>query len=83
MTNMINTNALKIVEKTLSTIPQYPSNDKLWNILSKQMSRFEFNAILNHLEKSNKIIYDKNEIVWISTDNPKLVNLLKTSKTLV
>ena len=37
-----------------------------------------FKDILEYLEGSNKIIYDKNDkIVWIAIDNPKLEEFFK------
>jgi hypothetical protein len=40
-------------------------------------------TILNYLEKSNKIMYDKKgAILWIFADNPKLKKLRRESTVL-
>jgi hypothetical protein len=38
-----------------------------------------FNRILDYLESSNKIVYDKQKIIWVFPDNPKLKKLIETS----
>lgn len=38
-----------------------------------------FNRILNYLESSDKILFDKGQIVWTFPNNEKLKNLLRTS----
>lgn len=43
-----------------------------------------FKTVLDYLEKSNKIMYDKDgTIIWIFVDNPKLKRLKETSKSLL
>jgi hypothetical protein len=43
-----------------------------------------FRAVLDYLDESNKIMYDKDgAIVWIFADNTKLKKLLKTSRSLL
>lgn len=75
---------IKMVEKTLSKISEYPSKNKLWRALPRQVQYPTFKAVLDYLEESNKIMYDKNgTIVWIFVDNPKLKRLRETSKSLL
>ena len=75
---------IKMVEQTLSKMSEYSSKNKLWRSLPRQVQYPTFKAILDYLEKSNKIIYDKDgTIVWIFMDNPKLKRLYKTSKPLL
>ena len=51
---------------------------RLWNLLSRKVQYPTFKDILEYLEGSNKIIYDKNDkIVWIAIDNPKLEEFFK------
>ena len=52
---------------------------ELWESLPKQMQYQTFQVILEYLEKSNKITYDKGVIVWIAS-NPKLDSVIKRGK---
>lgn len=73
-----------MVEQTLSKIKEYPSKNRLWRALPKQVQYPTFKAVLDYLEESNKIIYDKDgTIIWIFADNPKLKKTLKSSKSLL
>ncbi|MFZ1077220.1 MAG: hypothetical protein WAN47_07305 [Nitrosotalea sp.] len=75
---------IKMVEQMLSKISQYPSKNSLWRALPRQVQYPTFKAVLDYLEESNKIMYDKDRaIVWIFADNIKLKKLLKTSKSLL
>ncbi|MGI0047066.1 MAG: hypothetical protein ACREBB_07760 [Nitrosotalea sp.] len=74
---------IKMVEQTLSKMQDYPTKNKLWRALPRQVQYPTFKAILDYLEESNKIMYDKDgTIIWIFADNPKLKKLLKTSSSL-
>ena len=84
----INTNptldTIKMVEQTLSKMSEYPTKNKLWRALPRQVQYPTFKTVLNYLEESNKIMYDKDgTIIWIFVDNPKLKRLVKTSKPLL
>ena len=84
----INTNptldTIKMVEQTLSKMSEYPTKNKLWRALPRQVQYPTFKAVLDYLEESNKIMYDKDgSILWIFVDNPKLKRLVKTSKSLL
>lgn len=75
---------IKMVEQALSKASEYPSKNKLWRSLPRQVQYPTFKAVLDYLEESNKILYDKNgAIIWIFADNPKLKRLLKASKLLL
>ena len=75
---------IKMVEQTLSKISEYPSKNKLWRALPRQVQYPTFRAVLNYLEESNKIMYDKDgTIIWTFVDNPKLKRLKETSKSLL
>lgn len=74
---------IKMVEQTLSKMSEYSSKNKLWRALPRQVQYPTFRAVLDYLEKSNKIMYDKDgSIIWIFADNPKLKNLHKESTVL-
>ena len=73
-----------MVEHTLSKMSEYPTKNKLWKALPKQIPYKTFKSILDNLEESNKIIYDKDgTILWIYVDNPKLKRLAKTCRPLL
>lgn len=75
---------IKMVEQVLSKNQHYSSKNRLWRSLPRQVQYPTFRAILDYLEESNKIMYDRNgTIIWIFADNPKLKKLLKTSKSLL
>lgn len=75
---------IKMVEQMLSKISQYPSKNSLWRALPRQVQYPTFKQVLDYLEESNKIMYDKDgTIIWIFVDNTKLKKLLKTSKSLL
>ncbi len=67
----------------LSEAKEFDSKNKLWRTLPKQVQYKTFTTILDYLEKSNKIIYDKDgSILWIFVDNPKLKKLHRESTVL-
>jgi len=75
---------IKMVEEALSTMSEYPTKNKLWRSLPRQVQYPIFKEILKYLEESNKLILDKDgAIVWIFADNPKLKELKRTSKSLL
>ncbi|MGI0087136.1 MAG: hypothetical protein ACREBI_04140 [Nitrosotalea sp.] len=75
---------IKMVEQALSKILQYPSKNSLWRALPRQVQYPTFKEVLDYLQESNKIMYDKDgAIIWIFADNAKLKKLLKTSKSLL
>lgn len=75
---------IKMVEQVLSEMSEYSSKNKLWRALPRQVQYPTFKAVLDYLEGSNKIMYDKDgTIIWIFVDNPKLKRLKETSKSLL
>lgn len=74
---------IQMVENMLSKAKEFDSKNKLWRTLPKQVQYKTFTTILDYLEKSNKIIYDKDgSILWIFVDNPKLKKLHRESTVL-
>ena len=74
---------IQMVENIISDKQEFSSKNRLWRILPKQVQYKTFTTILNYLEKSNKIMYDKNgSILWIFADNPKLKKLHRESTVL-
>ena len=75
---------IRMVEKTLSKMSEYSSKNKLWRALPRQVQYPTFKSVLDYLEESHKIIYDKDgSIIWTFVDNPKLRKLVKSSKSLL
>jgi len=70
-------NSILMVEKVIQDSRDYPTKTQLWRRLPKQMQYQTFNLILNYLEKSNKIMFDGNKIIWIFANNKKLNKLIQ------
>jgi len=80
-THMPQLDIILMVENAIKQAKVYPSKNKLWRSLPKQIQYQTFSTILDYLENSNKITYDKDgAIVWIFADNPKLKKLLVKRK---
>lgn len=74
---------IQMVEEIISGKKEFSSKNRLWRTLPKQVQYKTFTTILDYLEKSNKIMYDKEgAILWIFADNPKLKKLHKKSSVL-
>lgn len=74
---------IKMVESVLKKQKKYPTKNQLWRALPKQVQYPTFKKILDYLEESNKIVFDKDgTIVWIFADSVKLKRLLKQSSVL-
>jgi len=72
---------IEMVEDMIRKAKTFPSKNQLWRRLPKQVQYNTFKRILDYLESSNKITFDKDgTIVWIFADNPKLKRLLKEAK---
>lgn len=75
---------IKMVEETLAEMSDYPTKNKLWRALPRQIQYPSFNVILAYLAESNKIMYDKDgTIVWTFADSSRLEKLKETSKSLL
>jgi hypothetical protein len=69
--------SILMVEGILQKIRKYPTRMELWNSLPKKMQYQTFKLILNYLEKSNKIMFEKDKIIWIFPNNKKLNELIQ------
>ncbi len=72
--------SIHMVEVALSEMQNYPTKNKLWRNLPRQIQYQSFKVILEYLEESNKIIYDGNSIVWVFSNTPEheqLQNILQ------
>lgn len=66
-----------MVEKTIQESEDYPTRMELWKNLPKQMQYQTFKLILEYLEKSNKIMFKDDKIIWIFANNKKLNRLIE------
>ena len=73
--------SILMVERAVQNFEDYPTRVELWRSLPKQMQYQTFKLILNYLEKSNKIIFEGNKIVWIFPNNKKLNELISEAIT--
>ena len=69
--------SILMVEKTILEMKDYPTRMELWKILPKKMQYQTFKLILNYLEKSNKIMFDRGKVIWIFPNNKKLNELIQ------
>ena len=69
--------SILMVEKIIQERKDYPTRMDLWRALPKKMQYQTFKLILNYLEKSNKIIFEEDKIVWIFPNSKKLNELIK------
>ncbi|MGI0059832.1 MAG: hypothetical protein ACREBJ_08690 [Nitrosotalea sp.] len=83
ISHMPRLDTIQMVEDAILKQKEYESKNKLWRSLPKQVQYKTFTTILDYLEKSNKIIYDKDgSIIWVFANNPKLRKLHRTSAVL-
>jgi S-adenosylmethionine:tRNA-ribosyltransferase-isomerase (queuine synthetase) len=68
-----------MVEKAVRDAQEYPSRMELWRSLPRKIQYQTFKRILEYLEASNKIVFNRGRVVWVAADNPKLKRLLEES----
>jgi len=74
---------IKMVEETLSKMSEYPTKNKLWRALPRQVQYPIFKEILKYLGESNKLMFDNDgTIIWTFTDSPELKKLKENTKPL-
>ncbi|MBI2672455.1 hypothetical protein HYX16_05980 [Candidatus Woesearchaeota archaeon] len=66
-----------MVEKTIQNSKDYLTKMELWKSLPKQMQYQTFKLILDYLERSNKIMFEDDKIIWVFANNKKLNQLIK------
>ncbi len=83
ISHMPRLDTIEMVEELISEQKEFSSKNRLWRALPKQVQYKTFTTILDYLEKSNKIMFDKKgSILWIFADNPKLKKLHRESTML-
>jgi len=71
-----------MVEKAIIDADEYPTRTELWRSLPRKMQYQTFKRILDYLEASGKIAFDKRKIIYTGINNSKLEALMKSSVTL-
>lgn len=72
--------SILMVEKAIQKSEDYPTRMELWKNLPKQMQYQTFKLILEYLEKSNKIMFKDDKIIWIFANNKRLNKLIQGAK---
>jgi hypothetical protein len=70
---------LLMVEKAIMDADEYPTRTELWKSLPRKMQYQTFKRVLDYLEASGKIAFDKGKIIYTGVNNPKLEALMKSS----
>ena len=68
--------SILMVEKVIQDFEDYPTRMKLWRGLPRGMQYQTFKLILDYLERSNKIMFEGDKIVWIFANSKKLNELI-------
>ncbi|MEM2099190.1 MAG: hypothetical protein QXU99_05555 [Candidatus Bathyarchaeia archaeon] len=68
-----------MVEKAILDAAEHPTRTELWRSLPRKMQYQTFKRILDYLEASGKIGFDKGRIIYTGVNNPKLEALMKSS----
>lgn len=69
--------SILMVENAIQNQDDYSTRMELWKSLPKQMQYQTFKLILDYLERSNKIMFEGNKIIWIFANNKKLNELIQ------
>ncbi|MEK6952552.1 MAG: hypothetical protein AABX29_06055 [Nanoarchaeota archaeon] len=69
--------SILMVEKAIQESKDYPTRMELWKSLPKQMQYQTFKLILDYLERSNKIMFEEDKIIWIFSNSKKLNKLIQ------
>lgn len=70
---------LLMVEKAIMDADEYLTRTELWKSLPRKMQYQTFKRVLDYLEASGKIAFDKRKIIYTGVNNPKLEALIKSS----
>jgi len=68
--------SILMVERAVQGSGDYPTRMELWRGLPKQMQYQTFKLILDYLERSNKIMFEGDKVVWIFANSRKLNELI-------
>ena len=74
-----NLNVTKIVEQTIKHSDIYPTKTALWKRMPIKITYRRFIQIVKQLERDNKLILDKDLVVWTLVENPQARRSLEQS----
>ena len=74
---------LLMVEKAIIDSTEYPTRTELWKSLPRKMQYQTFKRILDYLEASGKIAFDRKKIIYTGVNNPKLEALMNSCKRIL
>lgn len=74
--------SILMVEDAIQKSEDYPTKMELWKSLPKQMQYQTFKLILDYLERSNKIMFEGDKIIWIFANSKKLNELIRGAVSL-
>jgi len=72
-----------MVEKAIIDSKEYPTRTELWRSLPRRMQYQTYRRILDYLEASGKIAFDRRRIIYTGVNNPKLEELMRSSKRIL
>jgi len=72
-----------MVELAIINAEEYPTRTELWKSLPRKMQYQTFKRILDYLEASGKIAFDKTKIIYTGVNNSKLEALMKSSRRIL
>ena len=83
-THSPNLQTIEMIEEVISEKHDFHTRTDLYDALPRRMQHATFKKVLEYLEKSNKIAFDKNGAVfWIFANNkPGLIKLEQNSTRL-
>ncbi|MFH0862366.1 MAG: hypothetical protein V1875_04975 [Candidatus Altiarchaeota archaeon] len=69
-----------MIEDAIKNADGYKTKTQIWRSLPKKVMYQTFQLTLSYLEKSNKVVIDKDgKVVWVFADNQKLKKTLLES----
>jgi S-adenosylmethionine:tRNA-ribosyltransferase-isomerase (queuine synthetase) len=68
-----------MIEKAILDAEDYPTRMELWKSLPRKVQYQTFKRVLDYLEASGKIAFNKKKIIYTGVSGPKLEALIKTS----
>jgi S-adenosylmethionine:tRNA-ribosyltransferase-isomerase (queuine synthetase) len=68
-----------MIEKAILDAEDYPTRMELWKSLPRKVQYQTFKRVLDYLEASGKIAFNKKKIIYTGMSGPKLEALIKTS----
>ena len=72
-------NTILMVENTILNADDYYTRTQLWKKLPRKIQYQTYKRILDYLEASDKIAFDKTKIIYTGVNNQKLQAMIKTS----